>query len=114
MSRIPRMAESRRNRFFEADGVDELLSMVLELTTEIATLRERQYVTERVLERHGIAVGDEVEAYAMTDADDTRLEAERERMLSTVLRTLGVTPKSIDENDLEEGAGGSPSRDRAA
>ena len=100
-ARIPRMAQSRRNRFFEADGVDELVSMVLELTAEVSTLRERQYVTGRIIERHGIPLGEEIEAYAPTDADDATLSAERDRLLSTVMRTLDVMPRPLDENDLE-------------
>ncbi len=85
---LPRAARGRRNRFFESEGVDELLSMVLELTAEVATLRERLYVTERVLERHGLPVGEGIERYEITDEDDARLGAERERLLATVLRTL--------------------------
>ncbi|MEJ2603345.1 MAG: hypothetical protein P8172_08610 [Gammaproteobacteria bacterium] len=85
---LPRAARGRRNRFFEAEGVDELLSMVLELTAEVATLRERLFVTERVLEQHGLAVGEGIERYEITAEDDAWLGAERERLLSTVLRTL--------------------------
>lgn len=85
---LPRMARGRRNRFFEAEGVDELLSMVMELTAEVATLRERLYVTERVLEQNGLAVGEGIECYEISDEDDAWLTAERERLLSTVLRTV--------------------------
>ncbi len=85
---LPRMARGRRNRFFEAEGVDELLSMVMELTAEVATLRERLYVTERVLEQNGLAVGEGIERYEISDEDDAWLTAERERLLSTVLRTV--------------------------
>ena len=100
MSRIPRMAESRRNRFFEAEGVDELMSMVLELTAELSTLRERLYVTERVLEQHGLGVGEGIEAYTLTPADAVRLEDERQRLLATVTRTLGASSRAPGESDI--------------
>ncbi|MFK7956848.1 MAG: hypothetical protein AB8B96_12215 [Lysobacterales bacterium] len=96
MKVIPRMARGRRNRFFEADGVDELMSMVLELTAEVSTLRERQYVLERVLEEHNLPVGQAVESYQPTENDETHLAADRERLLSTVLRTLDAEPKAVD------------------
>jgi hypothetical protein len=53
MRRIPRKARGRRNQFFEAEGVDELLSCMLRLMSEVSALRERQFVTERVLESRG-------------------------------------------------------------
>ena len=117
MSRIPRMAESRRNRFFEADGVDELMSMVLELTAELSTLRERLYVTERVLEQNGLAVGDGIESYALTPDDEVRLEDERQRLLATVTRTLGASSRAPGESDIARDDGvpsDGGSRERAA
>ncbi|MEJ2534988.1 MAG: hypothetical protein P8008_05875 [Gammaproteobacteria bacterium] len=104
MSRIPTQARGRRNRFFEAEGVDELLSMVLELTAEISTLRERLYVTERVLEEHGLPVTEGIERYAPTEQDEARLAADRERLLGTVLRTLDAdhaAPPSVRDEARE-------------
>ena len=100
MARIPLKARGRGNRFFEADGIDELLSMVLQLTAEMSTIRERQFVTERVLERHGIDIGTEVEAYHLSTEETQRLAADRERLIGTVLRTLDVTP-AIEEEGVD-------------
>lgn len=88
MARIPLKARGRGNRFFEAEGVDELISMVLELTAEVSTIRERQFVTERVLERHDIRVGDAIDAYQLSPEEESRLADDRERLIGIVLRTL--------------------------
>jgi len=88
MARLPRKASGRRNRFFETEGMDELVAMVLELTAEVSTLRQRLYVTERVLEGHGLAIGEQVEAWQPTERDERIMAEERERLLATVLRTL--------------------------
>lgn len=88
MKKIPRLAKGRRNQFFDAGGVDELMSMVLELTAEVSVLRERQYATERILEQHNLPVGEALEAWQPTEADQAHLEADRERLIGTVLRTL--------------------------
>lgn len=109
---LPRMARGRRNRFFEAEGVDELLSMVLELTAEVATLRERLYVTERVLEQNGLAVGEGIERYEITEEDDTRLTADRERLLTTVLRTLETGTRDAREAAPVGGESGDGEDDR--
>ena len=110
MKVIPRMAKGRRSRFFDADGVDELMSMVLELTAEVSTLRERQYVLERVLEEHNLPVGQAVESYQPTERDETLMGADRERLLSTVLRTLEAEPKVVGETTVEH----DPERNQAA
>ncbi len=91
MARLPRQTSDQRQRFFAAEGVDELLSMVLELTAEVATLRERQYVTERVLEKHGIDMANEIEGYELSTKDESVLADERDRLLETVLRSTDVT-----------------------
>ena len=88
MPELPRSARGARRRYFEADGVDELLSMVLELTSEVATVRQRLYVTERVLEKHGLDVGRDIEGYELSEEDARHLAEDRERLLRTVTRTL--------------------------
>jgi len=93
MARIPLMARGRRNRFFEAEGVDDLMTMVLELTAEVSVLRERQYVLERVLEDNDLAVGKSIEAWRPNAEDEAVLSEDRERLISTVLRTLDVESK---------------------
>lgn len=50
MRQIPRKRRGQRHRFFESDGVDEVLSCVLRLTAEISAVKERLYLAERVLE----------------------------------------------------------------
>ena len=111
MARIPLKARGRGNRFFEAEGVDELISMVLELTAEISTIRERQFLTERVLERHDIDVGDAIDAYQLSPEEKRRLTDDRERLIGTVLRTLDAAPAG---DERVSAATGSPARTRAA
>lgn len=85
---IPRKARGRRNQYFEADGVDEIISMVLELTAEVSALRERQYLLERVLEQSGIDAGEGIEHYQRSEEDDSRLAADRDHLIRTVMRNL--------------------------
>lgn len=96
MQELPRAARGTRRRYFEADGVDELLSMVLELTAEVSGIRQRLYVAERVLEKNGLDVGREIENYALTASDEEVLASDRERLLRTVTRTLDVDSATTD------------------
>lgn len=100
---IPRKARGKRTRFFEAEGVDELLTMVLELTAQISTLRERQYVTEKVLALKGIEVTDAIDEYEWSDADEQVMGAERERLLHAVLgNATPPPPAGGDDNHASQ------------
>lgn len=88
MSAIPRKARGRRNQFFEADGVDEVISMVLELAAEVSSMRERQYLLERVLEANNIPAAAAIESYRQTEKDQQHLANDRQRLVSTVLRNF--------------------------
>lgn len=90
---MPRMARGRRNRFFNAEGVDDLLSMVLELTAEVSVMRQRQYAMERILETEGVTVSDALQSWQPDEQDEAWLAADRERLLGTVFRTLEAPAK---------------------
>lgn len=93
MNRIPTQARGRRRQFFDAEGIDELIGAVLELTAEVSVLRERLFVTERVLERQGLSIGDAIERYTLDDDEREALAAERRRLLQTVLRSFEAPPR---------------------
>ena len=103
--RIPRKRRGQRHQFFDADGVDEVLSCVLRLTSEVSALSERVFITERVLEAQGIDVGREIEHYKLTDHDEVALSNERQRLIETVLAQLGASSsgsESIDSDSANE------------
>lgn len=100
--RIPRKRRGQRHQFFEADGVDELLSCVLRLTSEVSALSERLYLAERVLEAKGIDMAGAIEHYRLSENDETVLDSERQRLIETVLAQLGASGTGVEsfEDDL--------------
>ena len=78
--------------------VDEVLSCVLRLTSEVSALSERA-IAERVLEKQGIDIGTEIERYQLTDADETALSNERQRLIETVLAQLGASSNGSEAID---------------
>ena len=102
--RIPRKRRGQRHQFFDADGVDEVLSCVLRLTSEVSALSERLYLTERVLEGQGLNVAVAVESYPLSEADEAAMSAERQRLIETVLAQLGASAQGAES--IEDGAGG--------
>jgi hypothetical protein len=80
---------SRRQTFFETESVDQLVTMVLELATELWTIRERLFVLERAADNLGIPLPAAIEGYQLTEAESAELAGMRQRMLTELLRTVG-------------------------
>jgi hypothetical protein len=87
MPSLPLDASSRRHAFFSEDGVDQLVSMVLELATELWVVRERLYALEAVADQRGLRAA--IESYRPNEQEQAELAAMRARMLSELFRTLG-------------------------
>lgn len=90
--RIPLSHRGKRPRFFEADGADELLSMVLELTAELWVVKKRLYLLERVAGQAGLPLTPGIEDYDLNEGEVTDLDERRRQLIATVLRSLEGDP----------------------
>jgi hypothetical protein len=93
---LPVDAQGRRPAFFTGDGVDQLVTMVLELATELWVLRERVFVIEAVAGRHGLPLRAEVDAYVLSEAERGALEGMRGTMMRQLFRTLNRDHRPVD------------------
>lgn len=97
--RLPRVTKGKRPHFFDDPSVDQLMTFILELMTEVSVLRERLDVTERLLDARGVVRRTEIEDYEPTDEIEQERIAWREAYLKRVLR--------LHIDDFTPGAGGS-------
>jgi hypothetical protein len=88
MSRLPMNTRDKKPRFFPAQGTDELVSMVLELATELWAVRERQFALEQVLSANGIDAPAAIEAWQPDAETAAALDAERKRLVGNLFRSL--------------------------
>jgi len=84
-------ARARRQAFFESDAVDQLLSMILELATEVWVVRERLYTLERAANQLGLPLVAAVEKYRFSEAETQELASMRQKMLAELTRNIGRT-----------------------
>jgi len=68
--------------------IDDLGQAVLALTRELWLLTDRMAVMEKVLERRGLAVSAEIDAYIPDAGFSAELERRRNRLLQAVLEAL--------------------------
>jgi hypothetical protein len=95
-AKLPVDASGRRPAFFAHDGVDQLVTMVLELATELWVVRERVFVIEAVAAQKGLPLKDAVEAYKPSEAERAELARMRGAMMNQLFRTLNQDHRPVD------------------
>ena len=88
MSRIKMDSRGRKPRFFPSAGTDETVSILLELAAEIWTVKERLYVVEKAAAEAGLDLSERIEAWQPSEAESADLDAQRQRMLKNLFRSL--------------------------
>ncbi len=88
MSMLPLEATGRRPAFFDQDGMDQMLSIVLELAAELWVVRERVFVMESVLQDQGVPVTEAIEAFVPTKDQAATLAAMRADLTAHMFRSL--------------------------
>lgn len=87
--KFPRAAKGKRPQFFESPDMDQMMTFILELTTEVSVLAERLNTVERLLDTHGTISRADIENYAPdAEAGAERAEA-RKALVARVLRMHG-------------------------
>jgi len=71
--KLPRHTRGKRPHFFDDPAIDQMMTFLIELTTEVSVMRERLDTVERLLDRNGSVTRAAIEAF-VPDAD---LETER-------------------------------------
>ena len=84
--KLPRSTRGRRPHFFADPAIDQMMTFILELATEVAVLRERQDTMERLLERDGQVTRASIEAYEPSPEAEAERVAWRDAYLQRVLR----------------------------
>jgi hypothetical protein len=80
--------DSGRPRFFHDPAVDRLVSVVLQLTSEVWVLTERLENLEQLAEAKGQLTADEIRNYKPDPVQAAARDAERDRFVQTVLGPL--------------------------
>jgi len=96
----------KQPRFFATEGIDEIMTMVLELTSEIYVIKKRQYVLEKVAGEQGINLSEGIESYELNEQEAKELETFRSELIARVLRsTEGQFAPTQRLTDGDAGAG---------
>jgi hypothetical protein len=84
--KLPRTTKGKRPSFFADPALDQMMTFIFELTTEVAVLRERQDTTERLLDQHGTISREDIENYRPSEEVEAERALWRESYLDRVIR----------------------------
>ncbi len=84
--KLPRHTRGKRPHFFDDPAIDQMMTFMIELTTEVSVLRERLDTVERLLERDGKVTRESIEAYVPDATVETDRAAWRDAYVKRVFR----------------------------
>ena len=111
---VTKTVKGKRPDFFDEPGVDYLMAMTTTLIQEVAVLRDRVDLIERVAEAKGVILRDEVESFELDETALIEREGRRNAYMARIfavfeqeqaqLKAKDTTPRY--QNTLDEIAGG--------
>ena len=84
--KLPRHTRGKRPHFFDDPAIDQMMTFMLELTTEVSVLRERLDTVERLLDRHGSVTRAAIEAFVPEAEVENERAAWRDAYVKRVFR----------------------------
>jgi hypothetical protein len=80
--------KGRNPHFFDDPNIDRLLTMVMELASEVSVMRDRLDTHERLAALHGIYAEKDVEGYRPSEEEAKVRQEWRSRFLDRILKAL--------------------------
>jgi hypothetical protein len=97
--------KGKQLRFFEAQGVDELVSICMTLAQELWVVKERLATLEAAAAKKGVILADEVENFAFTPEQRAVVEEEKRQLIDRVFFTLREQADALDVPNADEPEG---------
>ena len=97
--------KGKQLKFFDAQGVDELVSISLQLAQELWVVKERLATVEAAAAKKGVILADEIEGFAFTPEQRAALEAEKKAYIDRVYFTLREQAEALEKDAAAEPPG---------
>jgi hypothetical protein len=104
-AKLRHSVKGKQLRFFEAKGVDELVSICMTLAQELWVVKERLATVEALAAKKGVILGEEVEGYAFTPEQRAIVDDEKKQFIDRVFFTLREQAEALDTGSAAEPEG---------
>ena len=89
-------------QYFENVITDNLMDAIIEISATLWTVRDRQIVLEKILEKNGIDAADLIEAHIPTKEEKMQRAAEREEIVQRVFKSFLRRPADGVAGDADK------------
>jgi len=96
--------KGKQIKFFDAQGVDELVSISMMLAQELWVVKERLAAVEAAAEKKGVLLSDDVENIELTPEQRATMEDERKNFIDRIFFTLREQAEALDVDTSHEPA----------
>lgn len=96
---VTRTVKGKRPNFFDQSGVDYLMAMTTTLIQEVAVLRDRVDLIERVAESKGVILQDEIESFELDESALTEREARRNAYMARLFAVFEQEKAQLESQD---------------
>ena len=100
--RIRDTVRGEPHRFFDAQGVDELVSISMALAQELWTVKERMVVMEAAAAAKGVLLTEEIEQHQLSEEQQAKLDADRAAFIDRVFFVLREQAEGLKSRDPAE------------
>ena len=83
-------SKGKRPVFFESAEVDQIMTFIMELSTEVSVLYDRVDLIERILDEKGSLTRDDIENHKLSDDEQDERTLAREAFIKRVFRMHDV------------------------
>jgi hypothetical protein len=94
--------KGKRMRFFDAQGIDELVAICMGMAQEMWVIKERQAALEFVAAEKGVLLPDDIEGHKFSTEQRTALDAEKQNFIDRIFFTLREEAESLTAEPEEE------------
>ena len=99
---VERNAQGKRPLFYEAEGMDQAMSMILVLANELMVVRDRLDTVERVAAAKGVMIEADIEEFEPDQAALESREARRQDFLSRLYYLARKQAAELSRGDSAE------------
>jgi hypothetical protein len=96
--------KGKRMKFFDAQGVDELVAISMALAQELWAVKARLAAVEKVADKHGLPLAQEVEQLQFDGNEKQQLANQRQAFIDRVFHTLREEAEALEAGSMEEPA----------
>lgn len=100
---VIRDAKGKRPQFHDANGIDEVMSMIMVLASEFSVLRDRLDSAERVAKAHGIDLAAGIDALELDDDALTEREGRRQDFMGRLFYLARKRASEAKARESREG-----------